>query len=384
MRAFLLCTLLSTAAFAPSAMAEGIFGSGNTLDPAFCKQHTVRQTVVYIDDSILVAGNTEWARTIYAKLRATLTPGERTTLVELSPTTGGSTEMWSGCWPAYTPAQSARLASETHIFSANPLNSIGEQQGYFFHDFGVAAQKIEQKAARPASAVMIDPASPPSKSVLRTLVSDGARYAHTRETVRAILYSDLAENSDLGSVFKPLPAAPVDYGAQLGTYLRRSVFYVFGLGSDMHGQGALQDTTRHFWDNALRSMNATVASFGSDLGVPNILPVREAAYDVTLQDAGQTLPGHLSLLADADGTLVDSWIGITRLRNATLNGVYRCNGPADALNCMLNATSSGGVVTMSPSENVHLAGRDGQSLKGHIGVPGSNVNLALTANPATD
>ena len=40
------------------ASAESFFGGGNKLDPSFCNVHAIRQTVVYVDDSILVSGNT--------------------------------------------------------------------------------------------------------------------------------------------------------------------------------------------------------------------------------------------------------------------------------------------------------------------------------------
>ena len=122
-----------------------------------------------------------------------------------------------------------------NISSTGPLAALRDQQGFFFRDFGIAAEKIEQKGGKQASAAIIDPSKPPQKSIIRALASNGARYSQTQETIWAILCSDLAENSDLGSVLKPLPDPPMDYGAKLGTYLRCSMFYVFGIGSSIKG-----------------------------------------------------------------------------------------------------------------------------------------------------
>jgi hypothetical protein len=379
---FLMAIALTSLAIVTPGYGEGIFGGGNTLNPSFCKAHNIRQTVVYVDDSILVGGQHGWLLTIYNKLTATLVPGERTTLVELSPTTGQSTERWSGCWPAYTPADTARLTGENYIFSTSPLSTVKEQQGFFGRDLGVAVANIE-KAIPDVGSHAIDPANPPQKSIIRALASDGARFAHTQETIRAILYSDLAENSDLGSVFKPTNA-PANYGTKLGTYLRRSVFYVFGVGTNIRGNGSVQDTIRAFWDDAFRSMAASVGGIGTDLNVPNVVPVAAYNYDLLLKDGNQTLVGRLSLLTDSDGTLVDSWLGIIRLRNASINGTYRCTGTEDLPSCMFQGTTAGGVVTLSPSEVVSLSSHESTALTGNIGVPGSNVNLPLAATPAAD
>lgn len=377
--------LLLLSGFPNTVQAQGgTFGGSVGLDPSFCRQHNLRQTVVYVDDTILVDGQTGWAITIYNKLKATLVPGERVTLVELSPAVGQSNEVWSGCWPSYTAEERAKLASQTHFFSRSPLASLNDQQNYFARDLGIAAEKIQQKGQRAPSAVNIDPANPPHKSIIRALASDGARYSHSDSTTRAIIYSDLAENSDLGSVFKTELDSPPNFGDKLGTYLRRSVFYAFGVGNDIQGGGRVIDSIRSFWENTLRSMAANLGGFGSDLNVPNVVPVVARAYNVTLKESDQNLVGRLSLLADSEGTLVDSWIGITRLRNASINGNFRCTGSGKSYACTLQATTVGGVVTMSPVESINLSSHGTSTLTGQIGVQGSNVLLPLTATPATD
>src|SRR3954470_8546984 len=92
-----------------------LFGAEG-LDPAFCNKPTARQTVVYVDDTMMTDGKTEWATKLSTKLKATLAPGERVTVVRLSPASGQSHEVWSGCWPAYSAADRQKIGSESHFF----------------------------------------------------------------------------------------------------------------------------------------------------------------------------------------------------------------------------------------------------------------------------
>lgn len=332
------------------------------LDPAFCQQAAVRQTVVYIDDMMMAAGQTDWAKKLETKLRATLTPGERVTVVRLSPGPGQSKEYWSGCWPSYSPEQRAKIAGQTYILSASPLTKLGDQQRYFFHDFGAALTSIYSESKRPPDEVRFNAAHAPQKQVLRALASDEGRFSNAQTTIRAILYSDMAENSDLGSVFQP--AQKVSYGQKLGSYLRRGVFYGFGLGEDVSGDPGFAEQARSFWTAALKSMSATVAGIGSDLNVPNTLPVRAYGSAVVLDFDGQELDGRLSLLTGEDGNLVDSWIGISRLGTAALTGTFRCQ--ADG-RCRLDSATTNGIATNSPTETVVLTGTS-KAMTGHLGV----------------
>ncbi len=364
MRGVAVAVLLLLAA-APAHAA--LFGAEG-LDPAFCKTPTARQTVLYIDDMMMTEGKTDWATKLSTKLRATLAPGERVTVVRLSPAAGRSAEIWSGCWPAYTASERARIAGQSYLFSRSPLDALEDQQKFFLRDLSGALGAIYTAAKRPPDTVRIDAANPPEKEIIRALASDEGRFAESQTTIRAILYSDMAENSDLGSVFKPLPDPPENYGRKLGTYLRRSVFYAYGVGEDVgNDPGALGDA-RTFWTQALRSMNASVGGLGADLNMANAVPVNASAYTVTLAHDGQELDGRLALMADADGTLVDSWIGISRLSIAGLSGSFHCDEDGA---CRLNAATNGGVATSSPTEVLTLAGPQAGPLSGRLGVKGA-------------
>ena len=361
-----------------SAHAQGFLGGQSGLDQKFCDQPSVRQTVVYIDDMFMQEGQRDWASKLYDKLKGTLVPGERVTVVELSPADGQSREAWTGCWPDYPASEREKLSKGYSFFSKDPLKALGDQQGFFGNGFGGALSDIYDKHRQPRT--LIDPASPPAKAIISALSSDGARYAQTKVTIRAIIYSDLAESSELASVFRPQPQTPVNFGKRLGTFLRSSVFYAFGLDGDVAGGQDVKEATRALWMNVLGTMSATIGGLGSDLTVPNALPVTSREFSIDLKEGDQPLNGRLSLLADADGGLVDSWIGITRLSTAALSGTMRCQADGGGV-CTINATTSHGILSDSQSEALTLRGDGTKPLSGLIGVKGSSVMFPLTATP---
>jgi hypothetical protein len=350
------------------------------LDATYCQQPTVRSTVVYIDDMMMADGQTEWATNLAVKLRATLTPGERVSVVRLSPSSGQSKEYWSGCWPDYPAAKKAALASQTYILQQNPIDRIADQKTYFVRDLGAALTRIYLESKRPADAVSVAADSPPRKQILRALASDEGRFSASAPTIRAIIYSDMAENSDLGSVFQPALAEPPAYGQKLGSYLRHGAFYAYGLGEDVRGDPAYPEQARTFWNAALRSMAATVMGLGADLNVPNTMPVRAYAWPVTLAFDNQDLDGRLSLLVGPDGNLVDSTLGVSRLGSAAITGTFKC-GDSPGLACRLQAETETGIATNAPRETLRLKGT-AKVLAGTLGVRGQNTTFALkTGDP---
>jgi hypothetical protein len=369
-------TLLA-ASVTPLAHADtpGLF-KGKSLDTSFCQTRVPRSTVVYLDDTDMFDGRTEWVSNLIRKLKASLAPGERTTLIRLIPTTGTSEEIWTGCWPDYTTAQRAEIKKgEPYILQRNPLDGLVDQQGFFARDLNAAISKVYFATKRPVPAA-VGARDAPKKQILRALASDENRYSSSTITIRAILYSDMAENSDLGSVYAPVAAdTAANYGKKLGTHLRRSIFYVFGVGESPVSDPASRENAKAFWLGALQSMMAVVGGFGSELSVPNGIPIDNGFYDISFKMNDQELDGKLSLLVDADGNLVDSWLVVNLLNITGLTGSFHCS-PNNQ--CKLNAATSSSLTTNRPSEAVSLIGTR-ESVSGTLGVPGTKALFALQA-----
>ncbi|MDD2861069.1 MAG: hypothetical protein PHI71_08395 [Acidiphilium sp.] len=351
-----------------------LFGTTG-LDQSFCKDKTFRQTVVYVDADSVQKGDTSWATNLENKLRATLTPGERVTVVELLPDHGTSSKLWSACWPNYTATQRAKLAKENFFFSSNPLNNLEKQQGFFFNGFGAAITQVflrEEKGHKNDRSTVN---GAPKEELLESLASDGARFSQTDETIRVIVYSNAAQNSALGSVYDARTSPMPDFGKELGTYFRHSIFYFFGVHSTKPNDPNYLAESHAFWSQALATMSSTVAGFGSDLSVANEVPVVEKRFHVSLDRNNLELSGLLNVMTDADGDLIDSWLGITRLGFVSITGSYKC----DDGTCVLHASTNQGLVTTSNTEKLSMKGTLTKGLSGTIGVPGS-VTFPITAS----
>ncbi len=361
---------------AAHAQTAQLFGSTG-LDPSFCQQKTFRQTVVYVDDLTIQQGKTDWANDLEGKLRATLTPGERVTVVELSPAEGTSQEIWSGCYPDYSAEMKAKIAKKTYIFTSNPLNGLKTQQGFFLNGFGTAITQVFTNAEKESHPSSVDATQPPKDELIEALASDGARFSQSPETIRAIVYSNLAQNSSLGNVFNKGVIPPTDVGQKLGTYFRNSVFYFFGVGAGVNNDETYLADSKSFWSSVMNSMDAPIEGFGSDLNVPNEVPAATYQYALSLNLNGNQLFGKASVLTDEDGNLIDSWVGISRLALVGISGTFVCSGPNNS-DCALNATTNGGLTTKSASEDLLLNGNDSSSLKGTDGVQGA-LTFPITA-----
>jgi len=356
--------------------ANAIF-EGIRINPIFCQTASVRETVVYIDDMMMVENKFEWVYKLEGKLAASLAPGERTTVVKLSPKDGTSLEIWQGCWPDYTVEKRLEISKNHYIFSKNPLDELQEQQTLFKREIHAALSSIYNKSKRTDAQYKFTSEKAPDKQILRALSSDEARFSNSANTIRAIIYSDMAENSDLGSPFKPqlLPQS-ASFAEKLGTHFPRSVFYAYGVGEDVDltSDKSFQENSKAFWLSTLRRMSATIGGFGSDLSVANRIPVKSWKYELNMQYDNDQLDGKLSILTDNDGYIVDSWLGFNRLNVSGLTGTFHCKPDQ----CKLDGETTSNLTTDGPSENLILSG-NADSLNGTLGINGRETLFTLTA-----
>lgn len=371
----LLLALLASFIWPRCTIAGSLLGPSH-LDRRYCQLPTFRQTIVYIDDSIIVNGSNSWALQLNSKLRASLMPGERVTIVRLSPASGTSREMWSGCWPDLTASE--RHAHQqswlTSITSGSVASQLEDQKRLFSRDINRALVSIYVKAHRLQPDTRIQSADAPKKRIIEALASDAARYSVSDKTNRVIIYSDLAQNSQTASVFSSASSSGIDFGKELGVYFPHTLFYFYGVGSDISGDPTFMSADYHLWRRILASMSAALASLGSTLAIPNRIPVASYHYGIKMDRQGQTLYGKMWLLTDSDGHLVDSWLSVSQLWTVPINGTFVCRQRGG---CSLRATTVGRLTTSSNTESIVMNGLSPKKISGTDGVPGA-VTIPVT------
>jgi len=337
----------------------------------FCEVSAPRQTIVYVDDSILIEGQHQWAERLYAKLVANLMPSEPVAVVRLSPGTGRAEEVWKACYPDYTDEQKAGMKGFfTNFFDKPPLKVLESQQGVFRQQLGVALGKVLSEASRPPAKVQIDPDRPPRKQLIRAIVADEARFDRTRGDIRVIIYSDMIENSDLGVAWRSSDQDAHNAASRLGLNLQNAVIYAYGVGASLSQRDSGIDNAKMFWDSFFRSAGAHLAGFGSDLVVTTGAPVAKADYEIEVATPGEPRIGRIHLFVDHEGRLQDSYILLgTRGRSLLTEGTFLCKGGST---CRLDAKAPSPVLTVEGNEEIKLSGpRD--ALKGTIGVAGGKL-----------
>lgn len=331
---------------------------------SFCKLNPPRQTIVYIQDNLMRPGHVAWARSLDSKLHGSLMPGEKVTVVRLSPEVGTATEVWSGCWPNYSAEQKKEIRKKSYFFSASPLRSLKKYQKIFLNQFGGALTDVY--AASIKARLFKHGIADRSKSMLlEAFSSDGARYSSDNDIKRVIVYSNLYQNSGQGSDVSGPPGSQPNYGSRLGTYFRDAIFYVYGVHS-LPSDSDYQQSASRFWKNALSSMHAAVGGIGADLNIPNVVPARGTSIAVAMTHDSVKLFGRLNLLVSSEGDLVDSFLRLSRLGAVAITGTYRC-----APKCRLSAQTLGPFTTTSNQESLNMNANDKGVLSGQEGVIGT-------------
>jgi hypothetical protein len=337
-RFLVVTTVLATVFGGQNALAQANKPSDN------CQEGSPRQTVVYLDELDMVQTDTVLPLTLAFRLTASLMPGERLTIVKLGTTDGTSKQTWSGCWP--NGNKDAVETLKAQVETSQHINN--------------AVQDVFNSAQRSLKDAMVDAQHPPKKQIIKALTSDIARFKSSVEpTIRAIVYSDLGENSNLGSAYNPGEM----YDNKQNTYFTRGVFYFFGIGKYMVNAGNYNSNAIKFWNNVMAAMSAVVESITPDFDVPTVVPKSGRYYDVTLHyNNGDDLPGKMAILAEDSGKLIDSWIGISHLTGTGVQGTISCDNDT----CIISAITQGGLIGYNSREQLDVRVSPNGQLSGTI------------------
>jgi uncharacterized Zn-binding protein involved in type VI secretion len=360
---------LASATLTTGASAA-IFG-GDGLDiKKFCETAAPRQTVAYIDTRILIDGDQRWAEQLMSKLTSSLMPSEVVTLVGLDTERGQSTEVWSGCYPDYSPERLETLKKEGGgFFSGDPVKALKEQQGLFKTQLGAALGKLLTDNMRPAQAVEINPAAPPQKQIIRALASDEARLENRTGENRVILYSDMIENSDLGMALTAKDKAGEAAASTLGLNLQNASLYAYGALSTLKSRGPEAEKAEKYWAGFFHSADAQLIAFAPELGMSASTPVEALHYEISVSVAGNQRLGRMSLFVDRNGAVHDSYITLSSSgRSYIKGGTFLCKGET----CQLEGETPEPVVT-TDGHAMLKAGGTRDALKGQLSLEGAKL-----------
>ncbi len=361
-------------AFAPPAFAQ--FGASKLNIEKFCDRPTERQTVLYVDDTILSKSDARWFETLDARLRSTLLPHEAVTVVRLSPVQGRSKELWRGCWPDFTADERQQIergqGGMSGWFSSNPIKNLPDMQAVFRQQLQAAIGQIFTEAAR--DSINIDTARPPERSYLRALASDGGRFGRSPIHSRAIFYADLLETSEFASVFKQQDMAQWRQQAEaiapkLGIDFGRASLHAFGVGASLRQPGALPENAIRFWRAFIQTANGNAGFFGADLAIPAKRPESLTVYEIETTVDKRNLDGRMLLFADRDGVLHDSFAFLRGQYGAPLIGSFLCNPGGQ---CRLEAKVGAMFLFSTEGESFDLRG-DRNGLSGIVGHRGDKL-----------
>lgn len=341
----------------------------------FCAVTAMRRTVIYVDHSMMVDGEVEWAKRLREKLLANLVPSEPVELIRIDSDSGQSKEVWKACYPDYSSNQKAVFEKETYLFKPNPLTVLEKQQKVFDSELLKHLTDIYNSAKRPKGAARYAAGNAPKKNLVRALVNDESRYSRRDKRTRVIMYTDALEKSELYDVFAGAPAAPAALAAKnkYGVNFGQAVFYIYGAGQSLSDPGDAPSRAKVFWEQFLKQTNAHVSGFGVELNSPTSRPIKTVDLDLEVVLSGRAAVGIISLMPDIDGALQDSFVSISSLTGSAIEGTFTCNTSGK---CFLKASTLSDLITDFPREEIKLDGpMDGMT--GKVGVP----NAYIEKNP---
>ncbi|MCK9394486.1 MAG: hypothetical protein M0Q44_02720 [Methylobacter sp.] len=352
-------------AFGPSS-AWALGGAESLKIDHFCNVKSPRQTLIYIDDKVLVKGDTQWALQLINKTMANLMPSEPVTLVKLATETGAAQERWKACYPDIPVTEMEKRKQSAGILekftTADPSKQLKEQQAVFKAQMTGALEKLLLENSHETAADSLA-----KKQVVRAFENDLARFDARNGAIRVIVYSDMLENSDLinGLSAKPNEAKALADARKLN--FQNAVFHVFGAGKS----GNNADGLKAFWEALIEGGSGTLADMGSELVLnakaPDVFKIYDVEIELTKDDVRR---GKLRLFVDSDGKLQESVLTIgTKQRSLLDDGEFLCQQE----NCTLQAKARRPVVVAEGKEEFKLTGLH-DKLTGKLQIPGTQLS----------
>lgn len=321
-------------ALAPTAQAQGIITNPNALLESFCQYEAPRQTIIYIDQSMVSLTDENWFRDIINRID--YVPAERVNIRLIREENSRVDDVWSACHPSLSAADYAQEQSRSSIFRRGIDRTLQDaQQAYrqgLSRALAVALQGVDRQQTPSYSNEF------PRKSLVEALFYDVSAFRLEGRPTRVIMFSNLVENSEQLTPAQVLNRNPQDHArevsARFNTNFNNAEFHVYGIGYT-HSNARLDNALRDFWSLWLNRSGAHLATFSRQLSLPNNgTSLSFQSYrGIMAQSDGSYVAVRLRLGYTEQGALTNSWFGIRDIRYP-LSGQITCQGEE----CSIRAT----------------------------------------------
>ncbi|MBQ4832190.1 hypothetical protein J8L70_02955 [Pseudoalteromonas sp. MMG010] len=337
----------------------------------YCAQEGVnRQTIVYLDQSIISKTDPNWYKDILNKTH--FLPGERVQVVTIND--GGSTVelVWDTCFPSYTKAvykQKKAQEGMAVVFTGGVDDQLKNDQKIF-------NQRIKQALAHPLAgsrhetAPHFEASNFPNKKLVEAFYYDANRTRIDNGIARVIVFSDMIEKSDLvnHSSFNALEAA-TSAAERFPVFFNHASFFVYGINYS-NNETKLNESMEKFWRNFMIYSGAEIAHYGTQLVLPsdNQLFTAKSYKGKLTQSNGKELATQMRLAYTPEGELKYSWLAIGD-KYMTLKGTISCSGK----NCKVDAQIKESSFDGFKARDALLLNGDMSSLSGTLGARDDSV-----------
>ncbi len=301
----------------------------------YCGQESVhRQTVLYLDQSIIAKKDENWYKDIVNKIK--FLPGERLQVIIIK--TGGSTveQAWDSCYPSYTKERYQTLKSNEGLGSLftggvddNLSNDVNSFNKWFLN-----ALAYPLAETRHDNTPSYKKGEFPSKNLIESFYYDSKRLDIENGISRVIVFSDMVENSSLlhHDNLDPIKLAE-DVAVRFPMFLNHSSFYIYGI-SYTNNESILNIKLENFWKSYLLKSGAHIEHYGTQLVLPKSNEIFDAhSYSgFLIQSDGKKLASKMRLASSRNGELIYSWLTIGDYY-MPLKGTINCSGA----NCEVTA-----------------------------------------------
>ncbi len=350
------------------ATAQSSFLNTSNIE-AYCQNAAPRQTVVLIDETIVPAGNDQWARQILNKLQ--FVPRERVQVVKLKPD-GAAEQLFSLCYPQLTAAEETDIRRREGVgdrLFGSKLDDVKKAREQFERGFRIALSSFIQ-AGKPPERMRISASSVPEKSLVESLFYDEKRFAIENGVSRVVIFSDMLQRSSsidvVGSQMDPARLA-LDAARRFQIRFNLAEVHVFGIGSSLPASDPLNRKMEAFWRSYFLKNGAFLEQYSANLSMGETDSFEISRWRGALILRDRHLEASLRVMTNKGGALFNSWLVIAGVGVLPVSGKFRCG--IDGTNqCEIDGELRTNVDPFKEGDKLQIRGSS-QEIKGKLKPP---------------